>query len=430
MTNHLPDGTGLPGGGNIPTRMRSGNHSKALVFYHYLYPDDVVSAVLFTGLCTGLAAKGWEVTGCSSNRAWHDDRRTYPKSTVWNGVRFRRMWRPPFRQASSLGRLGNAVWMTAVWSLLAFNPKLKPDVLVMGTDPVFSPFVSLTWHILRPRLRIAYWCFDLYPDAAIADGMLRENQAAVRFLKPLLRRVYRRFDLIVDIGICMRQRLTQYAACTQETIVPWALVERDAPAPTPLPERAALFGDVNLGLLYAGNFGRAHSWRGVFELAKELHPNSGQVVFAVRGNGVENLRKAAAEAQAPIRFADFTSAERLEARLSAADIHIVSLREEWTGTVVPSKFFGALAIGRPVLFVGSRDSAVARWIRQFGVGWVLDPQHVPEVAADLAAWARCPEAKARMFELCCSVYRQEFSRSKAIQQWDQLLRGLVSADCI
>jgi hypothetical protein len=37
--------------------------------------------------------------------------------------------------------------------------------------------------------------------------------------------------------------------------------------------------------------------------------------------------------------------DRLAARLSAADVHNISLREDWTATVIPSKFFGALAIG-------------------------------------------------------------------------------------
>ena len=68
----------------------------------------------------------------------------------------------------------------------------------------------------------------------------------------------------------------------------------------------------------------------------------------------------------------------LEVRLSAADIHVVTLRDEWTGTVVPSKFFGALAVGRPVLFAGSPKSAVARWIVKHRVGWVLTESSMPE----------------------------------------------------
>ena len=40
------------------------------------------------------------------------ERKTYPRRTRWKGVRFLRVWRPRFRQASGLGRMANAVWMS------------------------------------------------------------------------------------------------------------------------------------------------------------------------------------------------------------------------------------------------------------------------------------------------------------------------------
>jgi glycosyltransferase involved in cell wall biosynthesis len=316
--------------------------------------------------------------------------------------------------------------MIAAWSLLALNRNLQPDVLIVGTDPICSPLIAFFWKLLRPRVRLVHWCFDLYPDAAIADGLLPEESLVGELLKKLLRRAYKRFNLIVDIGSCMRARFKKYrAGVPAETIAPWALVETERPAPIPAEERRELFGDARLGLMYSGNFGRAHSWQGIPELAHALQEAGARVVLAVRGNAVAQLRKAVEGAGAPIDFAEFTSAERLEARLSAADIHIVTLREEWTGTVVPSKFFGALAIGRPVLFVGSTDAAIARWIEQLAVGWVLNPEEVEPLAIELAKWSQCPESKVRLFEHCHSVYQSEFARARALDRWDFLLRALL-----
>src|SRR5690606_25618685 len=87
--------------------------------------------------------------------------------------------------------------------------------------------------------------------------------------------------------------------------------------------------------------------------------------FAGRGPKLSAVQAAVTLADRNIRFAGFADERRLSARLTAADIHLVALRENWTGTVVPSKFFGALAAGRPVLFAGSADSAIARWIEDF-----------------------------------------------------------------
>lgn len=396
----------------------------ALVLYHYLYPDDVISAIHLSELCAGLAARGWHVVGSCCNRGMRDERQTYPQRSTWQGVEFRRIWRPRLRQASGLGRLVNAVWMTAAWSLLAFHPRLRPDVVIVGTDPIFSPLAAMVWKLVRPRVRVAHWCFDLYPEAAVADGLVRESSAVVRLLKWLLRYAYGRFDLMVDIGGCMRRRLARYGSpAAIQTIVPWALVEPEEPLPAAGQARHELFGDSRLALLYSGNFGRAHSWEGIPELASALQPGGGRIVFTVRGNAVPQLRQAAEGS--PLGFADFASADQLAARLSAADVHIVTLHEAWTGTVVPSKFFGALAIGRPVLFVGSADSAIAAWIRDFGVGWVLDPARVSEIAQELERWSRSAEAKARLFHHCHTVYRQEFSRSRSLERWDQAMRALL-----
>ena len=95
---------------------------RVLVLYHYMQPDDVISGVEFSELCAGLAAKGWDVVASSSNRAWGDERVKYPRRATWNGVEFRRVWRPGFRQDMTRGRLLNGVWMIVAWASLAWHP--------------------------------------------------------------------------------------------------------------------------------------------------------------------------------------------------------------------------------------------------------------------------------------------------------------------
>jgi glycosyltransferase involved in cell wall biosynthesis len=399
----------------------------ALVLYHYLYPDEVVSAVLFTDLCVGLASRGWRVLASSSVRAWNRNNRRHPKRAMWKGVEFRRIWRPGLRQASSLGRLANALWMIAAWSLLALNRSIHPDVVIVGTDPILSPVIGAVWKLFRPRVKLVHWCFDLYPEAAVADGLLQKSGLLARLFTGLMGFSYRRFDMLVDIGSCMRRRLMRYgSAAAADTIVPWALIEPEWPSPIPPAERNELFAEAKLGLLYSGSFGRAHSWRGLPEIAEALHGRGGRVVFSVRGSGVERLREEVERRGSPVEFVEFAPTERLMFRLSAADVHVVSLREEWTGTVVPSKFFGALAIGRPVLFLGSANSAIAKWIKQMGVGWILDRDRIESLATELIEWAESPTAKAKLFKHCHAVYQREFSRRRALDRWDQTLRSLLS----
>lgn len=224
----------------------------------------------------------------------------------------------------------------------------------------------------------------------------------------------------------MRQRLDRYASpARKDTIAPWALAEPDEPTPVDSAERQTLFGEASIALLYSGSFGLAHSWLGIPELAKILARAGGKIVFSVQGNAVAQLRTAMEKAEAPVGFTAFAPTCSLENRLSSADVHIVSLRESWTGTVVPSKFFGALAIGRPVLFLGSPDSAIARWIEEHHVGWVLNAGNLDAVADDLARSLQ-GESKVRLFRHCHAVYHANFSKQRALDRWNSVLCDLKS----
>ncbi len=511
---------------------------KLLVLYQYYSPDDVVSAVHFTDLCEGLSKSGfaepnlgasassgtsvrhtqspllglrvsekWEVEVWPSNRACHDLKATYTtKPETVNGVTIRRVWRPPFSQHSFLGRILNSIWMLKRWWWrLLLSPSIQPDVILTGTDPLFTIILIPFLKMIRPKAKIVHWCFDLYPEAAIADGMLKENGPVVKLARPFLEKGYAKCDLVADLGPCMREKLKKYGIETPKaeapspqpsplkgeggadsteyqkasplhllgekrvvTLTPWALEEPSAPLPIDLVEREALFGaepmgdasassgisarptspigltpegDKNrrssprgsrasgqgkfqLALLYSGNLGRAHDFYLNLKLAQRMRDSAG-FTYSVRGSRVDALKLAVNPEYTNIRFAPFAPPERLAARLAAPDVHVVSLRPEWTGTVVPSKFFGALAVGRPVLFEGDEHSSIALWIKEYGVGWVLGVRNMEDVAEELEKFSKDAKKKAEMFKRCHQTYQAHFSKATILSKWEAELRALL-----
>jgi colanic acid biosynthesis glycosyl transferase WcaI len=398
----------------------------ALVYYHYFYPDDVVSAIHFGDLCAGLVERGWDVTVMPSIRGCRDESLQYPARSEWKGVAIRRIWRPAFRQASALGRLLNIVWMISRWSLAALSPRLRPDVLIIGTDPILSVLVARAWRLFKPRTKIVHWCFDLYPEAALAAGMMAPERFLARTIKASMKGAYAKCDLIVDIGSCMRDRIRAYGPTGRMvTLIPWALEEPDAVMPSASGERVALFGKARLALMYSGNFGRAHSYEDILELARTLRGTDVHVTFNARGNCLDALKGAVTAEDSNISFAAFASIEALRDRLAAPDIHIVSLKDSWTGTVIPSKFFGALAIGRPVLFFGSPSCAVAEWIEQYQIGWVVAPGKAKEVAGRLCALLEKPEEMRELRERCYRVYNERFNKRIMLNRWHEELTDLL-----
>ena len=397
--------------------------ARVFVFYQYLYPDSNVSSIHLSELCSDLVERGWQVNAYPSNRNVETQEADYKSLETWHGVQLRRVWRPSFSRASALGRILNAAWMIARWSVVSFRLREIPDAIIIGTDPILSVFLARVWRFTRPTTLIAHWCFDLYPEAAYADGILKEDGFVSKVLHGLLKPCYGACNLIADIGPCMREQLVKYGdSWESSTMVPWALSEPKSPLPISHDERKTIFGSATLALMYSGSFGRAHSFEDMLELMRYLEVDSVRLAMSVKGQRESALRAAASNLK-NVSFVPFASNEDLNDRLAATDIHVVSLREKWTGMVIPSKFFGALAIGRPVLFCGSGGSSLALWIREYGLGWVLEPGNAAEVAAELRNVIANPASLADIRERCHRVYHQHFSRQITVDRWDAKLRS-------
>jgi glycosyltransferase involved in cell wall biosynthesis len=411
---------------------------RLLLYYHFFHPSDVVSARQFSDLGAEQAARGWEVTAVTSDRAWHDPALRYPPRERWRGVEIHRVHRPAWPQSRALTRLGNSAYLLGAW---AHHSRTLPpvDAIVIGSDPAFAALLALPLARLRPRTPIVHWCFDLYPEAIEAEGKGAGAGAGssltalgVPVARRLMAAAYRRCDTLVDIGSTMRRRLAAYGTPARHaTLPPWALVEPERPSPIDLAARAALFpAETRLALLYAGTMGRAHDFELLLELARACRARSGRAIgfcFACRGNRLDELRAAVRAEDVNVTFAPFGTEAELPARLAAADLHVVSLRPEWQGLVVPSKFFASLAVGRPVLFAGPADSEITDWIAELGVGLAI---HGPaDCAAAVEALHRLALGPAELAGWQAEVharYAESFSKLATNDRWDRLLREIVA----
>ncbi|HRK62293.1 MAG TPA: glycosyltransferase family 4 protein [Candidatus Omnitrophota bacterium] len=402
---------------------------KLLVLYHFYFPDDVVSARHYEDLCEGLALLGWDVEVWPANRKYNGSSEKLKSKDSWHDVAIWRVWRPVLKQSGALGRIVNSAWMLTAWAVRwVFFMKSRPQVVLIGTDPILSLVEAIVMRWTSPAVKIVHWCFDLYPEAAVADRKIIKDGMLHKFLKWLMAKAYCACDSVVDLGICMKNLLQHYLPDTKNpaTLTPWAFYEPDCVNQSNLLEREKLFGSAQLGILYSGNFGLAHSADLSFRLAKKLKGTMVQFCFSIRGPRVGDLKWQSEEQSIPVHFADFVSENYLNMRLEAADIHLVSLKPEWTGMVVPSKFFGAIAAGRPVLFEGSPESSIAKWITQFGLGWVLTEESYAKVADELVQISQNPNELKRLKQHCLDTYQAHFSRYKIISAWNELLTHLIA----
>lgn len=403
---------------------------RLLLCYHFFHPDDVVSARMFTDLAVEQARRGWQVSVLTCNRLWSNPRARLPSFERWNDVEIHRVFRPAWDQARPVERLGNSAWMVAAW--LARAARLGPfDAIVVGSDPAFAALAAPGLRRLFPRAALAHWCFDLYPEAIAAEGIGAGAARLEPVARRLMRYAYRSFDALVDIGPRMRERLAEYGApALQETLVPWALAEPDRPIAVDAAERAALFPRARLALLYSGTMGRAHEFAELLRLARACRARSGDAIsicFSVRGNRADELQREIGADDTNVSVVPFADEATLPGRLAAADLHLVSLRPDWAGIVVPSKFFASLAVGRPILYAGPPDSEMARWIAEHRIGFHLTAETVDAVAGQLHALLEDDRALGSMRDTAFAVYRREWSKAVTNDRWHRLLRQLVQS---
>jgi glycosyltransferase involved in cell wall biosynthesis len=396
--------------------------------YQYYYPDDVVSARHFTDLAEGLYLNGWNVHVFTGNRYSRKSGTITPHQEIHNGVNITRSWYPPFPQSKNIGRMLNTLYLSVVWGIkLVF---VHTDVVVFGTNPQFLYYIIPFLAFFRPKLHIALWGFDLYPEAIIAYGM-RLPRILKKFLLWWAGVSYRHCGLLVDIGLCMRNRFFTYnpkAKC--ETIVPWALVE---PAQIEKPDGAMrhdLFGDAKLGILYSGTIGKFHQFEEFILLARELRKRNASIsfCFAGRGNYYKELKNMVKPEDNNITFAGFIEEKYLPLRLASADIHMISLRHNWEGIAVPSKFFGSLAAGRPLLYCGTSNSCVAQWIKEKGLGFIVEKDTIKNVADSLEGLSNNYKKLHQMQERSFLFYNAKFSKKIQCVVWDKTLRDFIKKD--
>jgi colanic acid biosynthesis glycosyl transferase WcaI len=356
-----------------------------ILLANQFYPPDVApTGQVLQDLARCLVDRGHDVTVLCSQRSY-DGEGDFPAHERREGVTVRRV------RASGFGRQGAGRAADYVSYLAAAAAAARGlgrfDASVCLTTPPF-----LGWTLARalgPRAgQRVQWVMDVYPDVLRAHG---GGMAGIvsRLLRPLARR---QLDgaLVVALGPQMAARLAPYAAraLAVEVVPLWG--DPGAAAAEDVRGVRARRGwtEGRLVLLYSGNMGLGHRLQEFLDAAVALQDEA--VTWAFAGGG---RRRGEVEAfardhpRARIEVLPYVEQDALAASLAAADVHLVSLRSGWQGLVVPSKLQAAFAAGRPVVYVGPRDSEAWAWTEASGGGWTVDE-------GDVAALVRAARAAA------------------------------------
>jgi glycosyltransferase involved in cell wall biosynthesis len=152
-----------------------------------------------------------------------------------------------------------------------------------------------------------------------------------------------------------------------------------------------------------------------------------EIVFMFIGGGKRypELRAVAErEGLTNVRFLDYLPRERLSFSLSAASVSLVTEDPEVEGLLVPSKTYGILSSGRPLLFVGSPASDVARIVVEADCGVVISPEDGQGLVKAIVALRYEPARLARLGANARRAAEQTYDRRHATGRWAELVLAI------
>ena len=353
---------------------------RVLIMAQCYAPEDVSAAILITELATDLAKRGHQVsvvTGAPNYPYGHvfkGYRNRLYYAEILNGVRVVRTW----SHISPSKKVWSRLLHYGTYSATAFYGGLaagRPDVLVSYSPPL--PLGLSAW--LLSRMWHTPWVLqleDLYPDAAVAAGVITKRKVVSFFLR-MEKFLYQHSQHISVIAESFRQTLLAKEVPTSkiEVISVWA----DPDAVRPLPKKNTFRRrhglDDKFVVMYAGNIGLTSCLEDVLQAAEILREQT-KICFVIVGEGA---KKETLEAKRQSRqltnviFLPYQPREIFPEMLAAADVILVTLNNGAAFSSLPSKIFNGMASARPILAVAPPGSELAHIVTEAGCGWVVPP---------------------------------------------------------
>jgi glycosyltransferase involved in cell wall biosynthesis len=373
-----------------------------------------------------MARRGWRVLVYTSAVGYEDTSLRFPRREILDGVDVRRLPFSSFGKTSVLARLlGGTIFL--VQAILRSLFVRETRQILISTSP---PMCSIAGLILGrvKGAEVSYWAMDINPDQLVAMGSIDAKAWAVRAFDGLNARILKQSWRIVALDRYMSETLSSKYPVADKTriIPPWPHLDQTS---KPLPHEKNPFRrqhglEDHFVVMYSGNLSLAHPVDTILEAADRLR-NVKQLLFLFigGGNGRQSLSDFIAERRLPnVKMLPYQPLSELHYSLSSADVHLVAMGEPMVGIVHPCKIYGAMAVGRPVLFLGPEQCHAGDILNEFDIGWHIEHGDTDGAVAALTEMLSTTREKMELLgENAMRAASDKFSKARLLSQFCDVL---------
>jgi colanic acid biosynthesis glycosyl transferase WcaI len=403
--------------------------AKVIFVNRFFYPDQSATSQILTDLAFFLADESHEVHVITSRNMVTGKASQLRRNETISKVTVHRVGLLAVQSPGLISRSLNFVSFYGLAAIQLIKHATGQCIVVVKTDP---PLLSVwAWWLLWPRrVRIINWLQDVYPEVAIRFGVRFTRGRVGHLLMRLRDRSLRNASVNVVLGSRMAAYIESRGVprASIRVIPNWVDDRSIRPVESgvnPLRERWGLANKFVVG--YSGNLGRVHEFETVLAAAERLRGRQ-DLCFLFIGGGFlypglkEELRRRALDKLAI--FMPYQDPRELANSLSVPDVHWVSLRPEFEGLIVPSKFYGIAAAGRGAIAITDADGEIAQLVDTYMCGAVIRPGDGKALADLLQMMIGDCALGAEWGRNARSMLDVHFSRAQALDRWGKLIRSL------
>lgn len=425
---------------SISSRLEDQNHGstkiqqsiKLSVITQFFPPDYAATGQLIEELVKQLGQQGIEIEVFTSQPGYAFSSDTAPSVEQAGRIRIQRSRTAQLWPGRIRGKAVNGVLYTLRAALHLFKNWRRSNILLLTTAPPFLPVIGYLIYLL---FRLPYICilYDLYPDIAIALGVVSKDHWITRVWQAINRQIWLNAKGIVVLSPGMKQQVT--AICPQiadkiSVIHSWS----DPEVIVPIAKQENWFAwkyDLvkKFTVLYSGNMGRCHDIETILEAAKHLQDEPVQFVFigsgAKRDDAIQQVKQFGLK---NFLFLPYQDKQVLPYSLTACDLSLVSVDASTENLVVPSKLYSALASGRPVAVICSQYSYLKQLIAEAQCGSTFDNGDSHSLAQFIRLLIHDQQLGQRMGRAGRQYLRSHFTPRIISQQYLEVLQQVILAD--